>query len=92
MEIERKPILLTERKCVMKAFFRFLASSTGRLVRAVAGLILIVVGIWAIGGVVGWIVAVIGLVPLAAGLFDRCVFAPLFGLPFSGPDLRKAVE
>jgi len=76
----------------MKAFFRFLASSTGRLVRAVAGLILIVVGIWAIGGVVGWIVAVIGLVPLAAGLFDRCVFAPLFGLPFSGPDLRKAVE
>ena len=76
----------------MKAIFRFLASSTGRLVRAVAGLILIVVGIWAIGGVVGWIVAVIGLVPLAAGLFDRCVFAPLFGLPFSGPDLRKAVE
>ena len=42
----------------MKAFFRFLASSTGRLVRAVAGLILIVVGIWAIGGVVGWILAV----------------------------------
>jgi hypothetical protein len=76
----------------MKAIFRFLASSTGRLVRAVAGLILIVVGIWAIGGVVGWILAVIGLVPLAAGLFDRCVFAPLFGLPFSGPDLRKAVE
>jgi len=76
----------------MKAFFRFLASSTGRLVRAVAGLILIVVGIWAIGGVVGWILAIIGLVPLAAGLFDRCVFAPLFGLPFTGPDLRKAVE
>ncbi|MFN2218753.1 MAG: DUF2892 domain-containing protein [Anaerolineae bacterium] len=76
----------------MKALFRFLASSAGRLVRAVAGLILIVVGIWAIGGVVGWILAIIGLVPLAAGLFDRCVFAPLFGLPFTGPDLRKAVE
>lgn len=76
----------------MKAIFRFLASSTGRLVRAVAGLILIVVGIWAIGGVGGWIVAIIGLVPLLAGLFDRCVFAPLFGLPFAGPRLRETLE
>jgi hypothetical protein len=76
----------------MRGIFRFLASSTGRLVRIVAGLILIIVGIWAIGGIAGWIVAIIGLVPLLAGLFDRCVFAPLFGLPFSGPDLRKAVE
>ena len=76
----------------MRAIFRFLASSTGRLVRAVVGLILIVVGIWVIGGIGGWIVAIIGLVPLAAGLLDRCVFAPLFGLPFSGPDLRKELE
>ena len=76
----------------MKAFFRFLASSTGRLVRAVAGLILIVVGIWAIGGVVGWILAVIGLVPLVAGVFDWCFFAPLFGLPFAGPRLRETLE
>jgi hypothetical protein len=31
-------------------------------------------------------------VPLAAGLFDWCVFAPLFGLPFVGKRLRHAVE
>jgi hypothetical protein len=76
----------------MRAIFRFLASSAGRLVRAVAGLILIVVGIAVVGGTVGWILAVVGLVPLAAGVFDRCVFAPLFGLPFAGPSLRQTLE
>ena len=76
----------------MKAIFRFLASSAGRLVRAVAGLILIVVGIAVVGGTVGWILAVVGLVPLAAGVFDRCVFAPLFGLPFAGPSLRQTLD
>jgi hypothetical protein len=32
--------------------------------------------------------AVVGLVPLVAGLFDFCVFAPLFGAPMSGPKIR----
>jgi hypothetical protein len=76
----------------MRAVFRFLASSAGRLVRAVAGLALIVVGLAVVGGVGGWILAIIGLVPLAAGVFDRCVFAPLFGLPFAGPRLRDTLE
>ena len=76
---------------MMKAVFRFLASSAGRLVRAVAGLMLIVVGIAVVGGVVGWILAIVGLMPLAAGVFDRCIFAPLFGLPFTGPRLRETL-
>ena len=76
----------------MNAFFHFIASPTGRVVRIVAGLILIAAGIWWIPGIGGWIVAIIGLVPLAAGVFDRCVFAPLFGLPFVGEQLRQAVE
>jgi hypothetical protein len=76
----------------MKAIFRFLASSTGRVVRAVAGLVLIVVGIAVVGGVIGWILAIVGLVPLLAGVFDRCVFAPLFGLPFAGPRLRDELQ
>jgi hypothetical protein len=62
------------------------------VVRIVAGVALILVGLLAIGGVAGWIVAIIGLVPLAAGLFDRCVFAPLFGLPFVGPRLREVLQ
>jgi len=76
----------------MKAVFRFLASSVGRAVRAVAGLALIVVGLAVVGGAIGWILAIVGLVPLLAGVFDRCVFAPLFGLPFAGPRLRQALE
>ena len=75
----------------MNAFFSFIASPTGRVVRIVAGLILVVAGFWWMSGIGGWIVAIIGLVPLLAGAFDRCVFAPLFGLPFVGPKLREAV-
>jgi hypothetical protein len=76
----------------MNAFFRFIANPAGRLVRIVAGIILIVVGLVWIHGAGGWILAVIGLVPLAAGVFDWCVFAPLFGLPFIGERLRQAVQ
>jgi hypothetical protein len=76
----------------MKAFFRFIASPVGRAIRIIAGVVLILVGLAAIGGAVGWIVAIVGLVPLGAGVFDKCVFAPLFGLPFAGPDLRNAVK
>lgn len=76
----------------MKAFFRFMASPAGRITRVLAGLALILIGFLLVGGVWGWILAIVGLVPLAAGLFDRCVFAPLFGLPFVGPRLREAVQ
>jgi hypothetical protein len=76
----------------MKAFFRLIASPTGRIVRIVAGLALILIGLLAIGGTGGWILAIVGLVPLAAGIFDWCVFAPLFGLPFVGPRLRQALQ
>jgi hypothetical protein len=76
----------------MKGFFRFMAGSAGRTVRIVAGLILVAVGIWAVQGIGGWVLVIVGLVPLLAGAFDRCVFAPLFGLPFVGPSLRRAVE
>jgi hypothetical protein len=34
------------------------------------------------------VVAVVGLVPLVAGVFDFCVFAPLFGDPLSGAQIR----
>ena len=76
----------------MKGFFRFIAGPAGRAVRIVAGLVLIAVGLGLIHGVGGWILVIVGLVPLAAGVFDRCVFAPLFGLPFLGPQLREEVE
>jgi hypothetical protein len=76
----------------MAGLFRFLASSTGRAARIVAGIVLILVGLIWVQSTVGWILVVIGLVPLLAGLFDKCVFAPLFNLPFAGPNLRRSLQ
>jgi hypothetical protein len=73
---------------IMNPFIAFMASPTGRIVRVVAGLILIALGWLVIGGTVGIIVMIVGLVPFAAGVLDFCVFAPLFGLPLSGPAIR----
>lgn len=73
----------------MDGVFEFLASTTGRIVRAVAGLVLIALGIWVAQSTTWtWVLIIVGLVPLAAGVFDVCVFAPLFGLPFGGDRLR----
>ena len=76
----------------MSGFFDFMAGSTGRTVRVVAGLVLIVIGLLFTQGAARWILVIVGLVPLLAGLLDRCVFAPLFGLPFVGPQLREALQ
>jgi len=65
-----------------------MASTAGRIVRVVAGIALVALGLLVLKGTVGIVVAVVGLVPLAAGLFDFCVFAPLFGCPMSGPMIR----
>ena len=75
----------------MRDTFRFLASAAGRWTRAVAGVVLILVGLGAVRGTWGWVIAIVGLAPLAAGLFDFCIFAPLFGYPFGGEDLRRRV-
>lgn len=76
----------------MEGLFSFLAGSAGRVVRALAGVVLILVGLVVVGGLWGWVLAIVGLVPLAAGAFDFCVFAPLFGLPFVGERLREALQ
>ena len=72
----------------MNPLIAFLASPAGRVTRAVAGIALVAWGLLGLTGVVGIVVALIGAVPLLAGLFDFCVFAPLFGAPFSGPQIR----
>ncbi len=49
-----------------------------------------ILGLLGLGGTAGILVAVIGALPLLAGLIDFCVFAPLFGAPLSGPKIRMA--
>ncbi|MDZ4064676.1 MAG: DUF2892 domain-containing protein [Coriobacteriia bacterium] len=72
----------------MNPFCTFMASAAGRIIRVVAGIALVALGLLVLKGTAGIVVAVVGLVPLAAGLFDFCVFAPLFGCPMSGPKIR----
>jgi Inner membrane protein YgaP-like, transmembrane domain len=69
-------------------FSKFMASTAGRAVRVIAGVALIVVG-----GILGggwWALAVVGLVPLAAGALDICLFNVLFRRPLSGKAVRAA--
>jgi len=69
-------------------FARFMSSAFGRLLRIVAGIALIVLGVAVVHGMGGIILAIVGLVPLVAGIFNFCVFAPLFGGPFLSRDLQ----
>jgi hypothetical protein len=73
-------------------FGQFMASPAGRVLRVVAGAVLVVWGIWGLKGTAGVVIAIIGLVPLGAGLFDVCVLSALFGGPFSGREIRAATQ
>jgi Inner membrane protein YgaP-like, transmembrane domain len=74
----------------MNSFVKFMASPAGRITRIVAGIILITLGLLVVHGVVGIILAVVGPVPLLAGLFDFCVLAPIFGASLGGKQIRSA--
>ena len=65
-------------------FVEFMGSIAGRGIRIAAGVVLIIIGLVVIGGVGGVVVAAIGLVPIAAGLFNFCLVGPLFGADLRG--------
>jgi hypothetical protein len=58
-------------------YVQLMSTTTGRVVRAIAGLALIVFGVWT-GGAAGWALAVVGVEPLSAGLLNFSLVAPLF--------------
>jgi hypothetical protein len=66
---------------------RFMASPLGRGGRILLGLALMFWGIGGIGGVVGWALAVAGLLPLTLGIINGCILAPFLHVPFRGSDL-----
>lgn len=65
-------------------FVEFMISSAGRLLRVIAGAVIIWLALrlltppWSIA------VALVGLVPIAAGAFNFCFLGPLFGADFWG--------
>ncbi len=68
------------------AYAKWMASGWVRVARIVAGLIVVATGLY-LQNAWGLVVAIIGLAPLAAGVFNFCLFAPLFGGPFNGRSL-----
>lgn len=70
------------------SFAQFMSSPAGRALRVIAGIALIVIGFMVMQGTWGIVVAIIGLVPLVAGLFDVCLIGALFGAPLRGKDVR----
>ncbi len=68
------------------AFAKFMASPIGRGVRIVVGLAMIGAGLFVVGDVAGIILAVVGVLPLAAGALNFCAISPIIGAPFWGKD------
>ncbi len=68
-------------------FARFTASPLGRGGRIVLGLVLIAVGIDVVDGVLGWIIAIAGSLPLTLGVINGCILAALLKVPFKGSAL-----
>ncbi len=69
-------------------FARFMASPVGRIVRILAGVAMMVAGLRFVGGTGGLILAIAGVIPLAAGVFNFCGVAPLIHAPFWGKSVQ----
>ncbi|HEX5347798.1 MAG TPA: DUF2892 domain-containing protein [Pseudonocardiaceae bacterium] len=50
----------------------------------IAGLALILIGLAVIGGPLGVVMAIVGVVPLTAGIFNFCILGPLFRVDLWG--------
>jgi DUF2892 family protein len=62
-------------------FVEWMSQPAGRILRVVAGVVLIGVGLY-FQGVWGYVVAIVGVVPVLAGVFNFCLIAPILGAPF----------
>jgi len=64
------------------SFAIWMSRPAGRLLRIVAGIVLVGAGLY-VQGLWGVVIAVIGLVPLLAGILNVCVIAAFLGVPFN---------
>ncbi len=76
-------------KFACSSFARFINSKAGRIVRVIAGIVLIIWGCTHLGQGTAVIFIVLGIVPLAAGALDQCLISPLLGGPISGKKVRS---
>lgn len=69
----------------------FLAGRAGRLARIVLGAVLVTVGVLT-GGGAGIVVALVGLVPVALGMSNRCLISRAIGAPWKGQDALELTK
>ena len=62
----------------MKGLIGFMQGTVGRILRVVLGLALIYVGLAVVGGTPGIVVAIIGLLPIAMGVWGPCLLSFIF--------------
>ena len=62
----------------MSGLINFMNETAGRVLRVVLGLVLVYLGLAVLGDTIGMIVAVIGLVPIAMGLWGKCLLQFVF--------------
>ena len=66
------------------AFVAFMRSWAGRVIRIAAGALLMWYGMTQMIGTAGLLVAALGVVPMAAGVFNFCLIGPMGGLTLMG--------
>jgi len=72
-------------------FITFMTSNRGRMMRVIAGLVLMSVGLLVVKETLGMLLALIALGPIAGGLFDFCLVGILMGYPFRGAQAREQI-
>ena len=65
-------------------FAQLMSTRGGRLTRIAAGIALVPVGLFGIGGGPGLAVALFALLPITTGVVNLCPISPFFGLPARG--------
>jgi hypothetical protein len=65
----------------MNSLINFMQSIAGRALRVILGIALIYVGLVVVGGTVGTIVAIVGLLPIAMGVWGPCLLGFVFKQP-----------
>ena len=66
------------------SFVSFMLSIAGRLLRVVAGVVIIWLALHFLQPPWSYVVAAIGVVPIAAGLLNFCLLGPLFSVDLWG--------
>ena len=71
-------------------FAQFINTLAGRIIRLIAGVVLIVWGYTQLDQTLGIVLIVVGLIPLLAGALDLCLISALLGGPLSGKKVRAS--